>query len=93
MGTYVSDHTMIKAGAVQLANNGYLILNIRDVLLNQGVWEGLKRVIKVQIGKGRRPVGAVRLFRSPGDESTAYACRVEDNSDGRGLDLSAAHCL
>ncbi len=46
MGTYVSDHTMIKAGAVHSANGGYLILNIRDVLLNGGVWEGLKRVIK-----------------------------------------------
>ncbi|MEW6586635.1 MAG: ATP-binding protein, partial [Nitrospirota bacterium] len=46
MGTYLSDHTMIKAGAVQLANGGYLILNIRDVVLNPGVWEGLKRVIK-----------------------------------------------
>jgi lon-related putative ATP-dependent protease len=48
MGTYMSDHTMIKPGAVQLANGGYLILNIRDVLLNQGVWEGLKRVIKTR---------------------------------------------
>jgi lon-related putative ATP-dependent protease len=48
MGTYISDHTMIKAGAVQLANGGYLILNIRDVLLNAGVWEGLKRVIRAK---------------------------------------------
>ena len=48
MGTYISDHTMIKAGAVQLANGGYLILNIRDVLLNPAVWEGLKRVIKTK---------------------------------------------
>ena len=48
MGTYVSDHTMIKAGAVQQANGGYLILNIRDVLLNAGVWEGLKRVIRAK---------------------------------------------
>jgi lon-related putative ATP-dependent protease len=48
MGTYVSDHTMIKSGAVQLANGGYLLLNIRDVLLNAGVWEGLKRVIKTK---------------------------------------------
>jgi len=46
MGTYVSDHSMIKPGAVQLANGGYLILNIRDVLLNSGVWEGIKRVIR-----------------------------------------------
>jgi predicted ATP-dependent protease len=48
MGTYTSDHSMIKPGAVQLANGGYLILNIRDVLLNPGVWEGLKRVIKTK---------------------------------------------
>jgi predicted ATP-dependent protease len=48
MGTYASDHTMIKAGAVQLANCGYLILNMRDVLMNQGVWEGLKRVIRTK---------------------------------------------
>jgi len=48
MGTYTSDHTMIKPGAVQLANGGYLILNIRDVMLNPGVWEGLKRVIRTK---------------------------------------------
>ena len=48
MGTYMSDHTMIKPGAVQLANGGYLILNIRDVVLNPGVWEGLKRVIRTK---------------------------------------------
>ncbi len=48
MGAYFSDHTMIKAGAIQSANGGYLILNIRDILLNGGVWEGLKRVIKTK---------------------------------------------
>ena len=48
MGTYLSDHTMIKPGAVHLANGGYLILNIRDVLLNPGVWEGFKRVIRTK---------------------------------------------
>jgi predicted ATP-dependent protease len=48
MGTYTSDHTMIKPGAVQMANGGYLILNIHDVLINPAVWEGLKRVIKTK---------------------------------------------
>jgi predicted ATP-dependent protease len=48
MGTYVSDHTFIKPGAVQRSNGGYLILNIRDVLQNGGVWEGLKRVIRTK---------------------------------------------
>lgn len=48
MGAYFSDHTMVRAGAIQAANGGYLILNIRDVLLNPNVWEGLKRVIKTK---------------------------------------------
>jgi predicted ATP-dependent protease len=45
-GGYLSDHTMLKAGALNLANGGYLLLNARDVLSKPGVWEGLKRVIR-----------------------------------------------
>lgn len=33
MGTYISDHGMLKPGAVHLANGGYLVLNARDVLM------------------------------------------------------------
>ncbi len=46
MGAYFSDHTMLKPGAVHRANGGYLVLNARDLMLNPGVWEGLKRVIR-----------------------------------------------
>ena len=46
MGTYVSDHGMLKPGAVHLANGGYLVLNARDVLMAPGAWEGLKRSIR-----------------------------------------------
>ncbi|MFQ6028339.1 MAG: Lon protease family protein [Dehalococcoidia bacterium] len=46
LGTYVSDHTMLKPGSVHLANGGYLVLNARDMLMYPGVWEGLKRVIR-----------------------------------------------
>lgn len=46
LGGYLSDHTMLKAGALNLANGGFLILNTRDVLLKPGVWEGLKRAVK-----------------------------------------------
>ena len=46
MGGYVTDFTMIKAGAMSRANGGYLVLYDRDVLANPGVWEALKRVIK-----------------------------------------------
>ncbi|MDA0733124.1 MAG: AAA family ATPase [Chloroflexi bacterium] len=47
-GTYVSDHTMLKPGAVHRANGGYLVLNARDLVTYPGVWEGLKRVIRNQ---------------------------------------------
>ncbi|HLF03712.1 MAG TPA: ATP-binding protein, partial [Dehalococcoidia bacterium] len=46
MGAYFSDHTMLKPGAVHLANGGYLVFNARDMLAYPGVWEGLKRVIR-----------------------------------------------
>ncbi|MBI4295072.1 MAG: AAA family ATPase [Chloroflexi bacterium] len=46
LGGYLSDHSMLKPGAMNLANGGYLLLNVRDVLSKPGVWEGLKRAIK-----------------------------------------------
>ena len=48
LGTYISDHTMLKPGAIHLANGGYLVLNAKDLLAYPGVWEGLKRVIRNQ---------------------------------------------
>lgn len=47
-GGYLSDHTMLKPGALQLANGGYLLLNANDVLTNPGVWPALKRAIKTK---------------------------------------------
>ncbi|MGQ9571086.1 MAG: Lon protease family protein [Thermodesulfovibrionales bacterium] len=66
MGTYVSDHAMIKPGAIQLANGGYLILNIRDVLLNPGVWEGLKRVIRTKEVRVEDPMEQFSFFTPQG---------------------------
>ena len=34
MGTYVSDHAMLKPGAMHLANGGYLVINARDALMS-----------------------------------------------------------
>ncbi len=47
-GGYLSDHTMLKPGALSRANGGYLLVNARDVLTNPGVWSALKRAIKNQ---------------------------------------------
>ena len=45
-GGYLSDHTMLKPGALSLANGSYLLLSAQDVLTNPGVWPALKRAIK-----------------------------------------------
>lgn len=46
MGASRTDFTMIQPGAMQRANGGYLILPVRDLLLNPYAWEGLKRVLR-----------------------------------------------
>jgi len=46
MGALVTDFTLIKPGALHLANDGYLILDANKVLTQPYAWEGLKRVLK-----------------------------------------------
>jgi predicted ATP-dependent protease len=48
LGTYLSDHTMLKPGAVHRANGGYLILTWMDVATRPAAWDGLKRMIRTQ---------------------------------------------
>ncbi len=45
-GGVLTDHTMIKAGALHRANGGYLIVPARECLLHPYAWEGLKRALK-----------------------------------------------
>jgi predicted ATP-dependent protease len=46
MGATRTDFMMIRPGALQRANGGYLILPVRDLLINTYAWEGLKRVLR-----------------------------------------------
>ena len=46
LGAYTTDHTMLKPGAINEANGGYLVIDVQELLTNPGAWEGLKRVIK-----------------------------------------------
>lgn len=48
MGTLETDFTMIRAGALHLANGGYLILDALKVLMQPFAWEGLKRALQSQ---------------------------------------------
>lgn len=46
MGTLVTDFTLIKGGALHRANGGYLVLDVRRVLMEPFVWEALKRCLR-----------------------------------------------
>jgi lon-related putative ATP-dependent protease len=45
MGALVTDFTLIKPGALHLANGGYLILDVHKVLQQPYTWEALKRAL------------------------------------------------
>ncbi len=62
MGTLVTDFTLIKAGALHRANGGYLILDVRRVLMQPYAWEGLKRVLKAREIKIEPVAGLISML-------------------------------
>ena len=46
MGTLVTDFSMLKPGAFHKANGGYLVLDVRRLLMQPFAWEELKRVLR-----------------------------------------------
>ncbi len=62
MGAYVTDHTLIKSGAFHHANGGYLVLNMRQVLMAPLVWEAFKRVVKNKEIRLEDPIDAMGLI-------------------------------
>jgi len=59
MGTYVTDHTMLRAGAMVRASGGYLVVQARDILRQPGVWEALKRTLRAGQTRPEDPSEAV----------------------------------
>ncbi|MDY0228072.1 MAG: AAA family ATPase [Desulfomicrobium apsheronum] len=47
-GTYYTDFSLIKAGAVHRANGGFLILRVDDLLNHPSAWEGLLRCLRTK---------------------------------------------
>lgn len=45
MGALVTDFSLIKAGALHRANGGYLLLDVRKLLMQPFAWEALKRAL------------------------------------------------
>ncbi len=62
LGGYLSDHSMLKPGAMHLANGGYLLLSAKDVLTNPAVWPTLKRAIRNKEVRIEDPYEQVGLF-------------------------------
>lgn len=59
MGTYVTDHTMLKCGSLALADGGYLVMDAREALSHAGVWPALKRVLKGGAVRPEDPADAI----------------------------------
>jgi len=65
-GGYLSDHTMLKPGALALANGGYLLLSAADVLTNPGVWPAFKRALRTKEVKIEDPFEQFGLIAPQG---------------------------
>ena len=47
-GGWHTDYTKIKAGSFVKANGGYLVINLMDAIMEPGVWQTLKRALKIE---------------------------------------------
>ena len=47
-GALSTDYTMLKPGLLHMANGGYLILQVKDILTNPMSWEALKRALRTE---------------------------------------------
>ncbi len=71
MGALTTDFTLIKPGALHLANGGYLILDAEKVLSQPHAWEGLKRCLQAgevqteSLGKALNLMSTVSLEPEP----------------------------
>lgn len=45
-GVWRTDFSKIRAGSLVKANGGYLVINLRDAIVEPGVWQALKRALK-----------------------------------------------
>lgn len=71
MMTTMTDFTMIKSGAIQRANGGYLLLQAKDLVMDPYSWDALKKALKYKqavvenIGEQSRFIPTVTLKPQP----------------------------
>ncbi|MEF2146600.1 MAG: ATP-binding protein [Desulfovibrionaceae bacterium] len=56
LGALYTDHTLIRAGSLQKANHGFLLLNTEDLLSSPSSWEGLLRALRARHSSIEDPV-------------------------------------
>ncbi len=59
MGTYITDHTMLKPGSLAVASGGYIVMDAREVLSHAAVWPALKRILKGGAVRPEDPADAI----------------------------------
>ncbi len=62
MGALTTDFHLIRAGALHRANGGYLILDVRKVLMKPMAWEALKRCLRAREIRVEPAYQALGLF-------------------------------
>ncbi|MGQ9748149.1 MAG: AAA family ATPase, partial [Candidatus Caldatribacteriaceae bacterium] len=77
MGTYFSDHTMLKAGSLHQANDGYIVIYFHDLISNPGAWEGLKRALKNREARMEDPFEQFGLIAPQGLRPEPFPFRAK----------------
>lgn len=62
LGAISTDFTMIRPGALHRANGGFLVLDVRQVLMQPMVWEQLKRALRAEELRVESPAQTLGLF-------------------------------
>ncbi|MBK7779558.1 MAG: AAA family ATPase [Ardenticatenia bacterium] len=94
-GSAMTDHTLIKPGALHRANGGYLVLEAEDLLAQPYAWDALKRALRHQEvrieppNSDQNPITAISLDPQPmtlgckviltGSTSLYFALHQADN--------------
>ena len=71
LGALMTDFTMIKAGALHMANGGYLVVEASELFKNPLTWDALKRAIRDErikieaMGEAYRPIATTTLDPEP----------------------------
>ncbi|MGX7950136.1 Lon protease family protein [Oleidesulfovibrio alaskensis] len=68
MGALVTDFTLVKAGALQKANGGFLLLHMEDILQHPAAWEGLMRALRSSRARIEDPDDGVDTTKTKGIE-------------------------